>query len=479
MLIAIFALLLISVVAIALIVTSGTDTTLAGNYRTSTSAYYAGLAGLEEVRGRLSLRDPAYINKAAANFLPAPVPPPNNSTMAVTQLLYVLNPGSGETVAPWDLSNAATYPDLEYQREFPTNVISSALNVPSSAGSAGIAGPLYKWVRITPATEYSLKIDVDQNGVQDQTTPIFYDPAHISLGTGKAGLIVSNSPPATARQVFQISALAVLPNNTQKLVQYVVVQNSLNFQAALTLVGNGVSYTGPDSATFNVDGNEPTAGRTCLTPALPPVYALGYTNSGDNSTVVAGTVPHSVLYKGFPPPLPPATPSVWQVTYPNLQTVNDWEFLLKDLRKSADVIVKPGDPWPPSLAMTPATPWTIFADRDLDLTGWHGTGYGLLVVTGTLTYDPDASWEGVVLVVGKGIFTASHLGSGRIDGAVLVAQTRDSGGNVLAGPSLGPTSVTYDPTTGGTGIYFDSCWINAALAPLDYKILSFREIPYP
>jgi len=50
LLISIFILLLISVVAIALIVSSGTETAMAGNYRTATSAYYAALAGLEEGR---------------------------------------------------------------------------------------------------------------------------------------------------------------------------------------------------------------------------------------------------------------------------------------------------------------------------------------------------------------------------------------------------------------------------------------------
>ena len=52
LLIAIFALMLISVVAISLIVSAGTESALSGNYRSSTSAYYAATAGLEEGRGR-------------------------------------------------------------------------------------------------------------------------------------------------------------------------------------------------------------------------------------------------------------------------------------------------------------------------------------------------------------------------------------------------------------------------------------------
>src|SRR5947207_4805550 len=56
LLISIFVLLLISVVAISLIVSSGTESALAGNYRSSTGVYYAALSGLEEARDRKSTR---------------------------------------------------------------------------------------------------------------------------------------------------------------------------------------------------------------------------------------------------------------------------------------------------------------------------------------------------------------------------------------------------------------------------------------
>ena len=65
LLIAIFALLLISVVGIALIVSTGTDSALARNYRTSTGAYYAALAGLEEGRGRLLWKNSALSHASA------------------------------------------------------------------------------------------------------------------------------------------------------------------------------------------------------------------------------------------------------------------------------------------------------------------------------------------------------------------------------------------------------------------------------
>lgn len=498
MLIAIFALLLVSVVAIALIVSSGTDTSLAGNYRTSTSAYYAGLAGLEEGRGRLSWRNPGFINNAVANFLPLQ-PPTSSPPTGPTQLLYLVNPSNGETVAPLG-SNPATYPDLEYSREFGSSPDPNAPVISSTFATATVPGPLYKWVRITPATESSLAIDVCPDGTIDFSKPVFFDPTHSTPLTGpKPSLIVPGSsctplsplPPA-ARQVLEITALAVLPNNTQKLVQYVVYPSSLTmtFPAALTLVGKGVSYAGPSSASFNINGNDPTMGRTCSTPPASPVFAIGYTYASDNAAVLNGTNSNPSLYTGAVP-LPPATPtpSIGVASFPpNLQTVNNWESVLQFIHQNYDVYLEPiapatsvpGSALPSSSVMTNANPMTVFVDGDLDLTGWHQTGYGLLVVTGKLIYDPDASWEGVVLVIGKGTVTApNHSGSGRIDGAILVAKTRGANGVVLPGPDLGASSVSYDPNVGGVGIYYNSCWISAALQPTSYKILSFREIPYP
>src|SRR5467141_2266538 len=102
LLIAIFVLMLISVTAIALIISSGTETALAGNYRSSASTYYAALAGIEEARGRLLPSNPDYLGPALA-ALGTPLP--------LGSVLYIQNPLPGETVNPTDLSIPATYPD--------------------------------------------------------------------------------------------------------------------------------------------------------------------------------------------------------------------------------------------------------------------------------------------------------------------------------------------------------------------------------
>src|SRR4029077_15840296 len=237
MLIAIFALLLISVIAIALIVSSGTETALAKNYRTSTSAYYAGLAGLEEGRGRLLWRNANYLNNTIPGFIPAS----GNASMNLSQVLYIRNPAGGEVVDPRDL--AGPYGDNEYFNEFGIQVTSATVQmIDSVSGAGGVPGPQFKWVRITPATEKSLGVDVAGDGnTNDSTSPLFYDPAHVDRnGILRPGLVKGTAgpppvpPTPTSIQVLQITALAVIPPNTQKLLQYVVLPVELTISSALT-----------------------------------------------------------------------------------------------------------------------------------------------------------------------------------------------------------------------------------------------------
>src|SRR5713226_3730523 len=82
LLIAVFALLLISGVAISLIVMSGTESAINANYRGSTQAFYAAHAGLEEARGRLWRSHP----NAFGSFVVA-----LGGTLPVGAVRYVLN----------------------------------------------------------------------------------------------------------------------------------------------------------------------------------------------------------------------------------------------------------------------------------------------------------------------------------------------------------------------------------------------------
>src|SRR5579863_8797280 len=95
LLIAIFVLLLISVVAIALLVSSGTETALGTNYRSSSTVYYAALAGLEEARGRLLPKNPNYFGLTVPELA-------LGTTLPLGNTVYILNRLQGEVVATWD-----------------------------------------------------------------------------------------------------------------------------------------------------------------------------------------------------------------------------------------------------------------------------------------------------------------------------------------------------------------------------------------
>jgi hypothetical protein len=488
LLISIFILLLISVVAIALIVASGTESSLAGNYRSATGVYYAALAGLEEARGRLLPKNANSFKNTAPGFLPS-----TGVTLAMGNASYVLNPGPNESLA----TILTTYPDTQYAAEFGA-APSSIQTTPSIWNSAplnalNVPGPLYKWVRINAVSEQSLNLDTyPYDGTKDPL-PIYYDGAHLTDN--------SSSGP----QVLEITALAVLPNGSQKILQYLTAPVPMvlpNFPAAITFAGNPantnpaylLNYGGPDSPTWYVNGTDSfryslsdIPSWSC-TPSAPTVYALGYTNTLDSSYAYihcCKVMIHPNNYIG--PGAPGTNPSVHVVSMPpTLQTPTDYNNLVQSIIQNADAIITPGPGTSPApytaygsdltpLGMNSSNPLTVVIQGDLDLNGWHNQGYGLLLVTGNLNYDPDASWYGIVMVIGKGIVTGSRAGSGEFDGATLVVQTvNPSTGAPLA--SLGGANMQFLDTMGGLGFYYSSCWINNSIPSGSYKILSFHEI---
>jgi hypothetical protein len=457
LLIAIFVLLLISVVAIALLVSSGTETALGANYRTSSTVYYAAIAGLEEARGRLLPKNPNY-------FLPSNIPTP----FPLGNTLYVINRLPGETILPWDTSNP--YYDKEYGDEaYPLTAASAAYQSVNSVwnnNNQGIPGPIFKWVRINAATEQSLFLQVNASGSYDNSTPIYFDPFHLNSSANPWPSLVVGSTP-TAVQALEVTAMASLPNGSKKILQYLVapIAFNLTFPAAITLDGNGVQYTGPGSSQFYVNGIDQGSPGSC-TPTSTHYPAIGYLYSSDSSNIHA-TPPGN--YQGGPPSLGLVT------VPPTLQSVAGLNNLVQSVTANADrVIAGPANAASMPTGMTAANPMVVVVNGDLDLNSWHNTGYGILLVTGELKYDPDAFWNGIVLVIGKGKFTYENNGLGTIYGALFIAQTVDSAGLPLASP--GAATVGMASGNGGVGVYYSSCWIQYAQAPVSYKVLSFREI---
>jgi hypothetical protein len=434
--------------------------------------YYAALAGLEEARGRLQPKDPNYFGTTSPGFLPSPGTP-----LAVGSPVYVINPLAAEVVAPWDPTS--TYADSQYNQEF----ASSGLSVPnpspwtfsvwntSPLNGLSFPGPLYKWVRINAVSEQSLNLLVapSYSTPYDSTTPVYYDGTRMNISS-------------TGSQVLEITSLAVLPNGSQKLVQYLVAPTplNLNFNAALTMDGNNVQFTVPNSNNFWVRGNDQYSAGSC-NPGPGVVDAVGYTNPTD-STIT------SAIHTGPPPSQDrrgnftngvASTPDVnYETLASNLETVAGLNALVQTITQNADVVVS-GNATQSNMpaGMSASNPMTIVINGDLTFNGWHGTGYGLLLVTGTFTFDPDATWNGIVLVIGNGKIYSHQNGNGQFNGTVFLASTVDSSGNPLPpGSPLGSPYFNFTSSSGSNGIYYSSCWIQAATPTLGYKILSFHEI---
>ena len=490
LLIAIFVLLLISVVAIALIVSSGTESALAGNYRSSTGVYYASLAGLEEARGRLLAKNPDSLLKVA-NFLPPP-----GTRWDIGYVRYILNPGPADP-----LDTLTIYPDTEYSTEFgPATDVKTTQSVWNVAplNALPIPGPLYKWVRINAVSEQSLNLPVAplySPPPYDSTTPVFYD------ATKPSGAQLNISNPGSGTQVLEITALAVLPNGSQnasqKIVQYLIapVPLNLNFPAALTLDGTNVPFSVPTSTNFWVKGNDQDSVGSC-TQGAPPITAVGYTydppDSSRSSILSKITTPNPDRSGQYLSGASTAPNSVGLVSVsPNLQTVAGLNTLVQDISQVADKIINPtpvdattglGTATQADLpaAMNSSNPMTVVVNGNLDLNGWHGYGYGLLLVTGEFKYDPDANWRGIVLVIGVGKLSSSKGGTGEFHGAVFLANSVDTTTSPYTplppSSAPGPASFWFTPGSGGNGVFYSNCWIQAAMPSLGYRILSFHEI---
>jgi hypothetical protein len=481
LLISLFALLLICVVGVALIMASGTESALTGNYRSATSVYYAALAGLEEGRGRMSPKSPYYL---PLTLVPAQGTVPTIGPGGTAQVWYITNPSPNE---PAGIGILGLYPDNEYKAEFPgiAEVISSApAVVPPNSSQGTIYNPPYKWVRINAITAPSALwtgVTVNQANPGSPFTPLNY--VNGSLSVDQPG-----------PQALEITALAVMPNGSQRMLQYVVAPMSLNlnFPAALTLDGNNVNFAGGPSNQFVVNGNDsvPLVPLGTCQASAPPVAGIGYTNSAPSDqslpNILNGITSVNPPPGGYPGNYtgapqynigPAATPTnVGAVSLPpNWQTTAGLAALVQFIKADADKYVPPANtptdqsvfpPW-----MSPASPAVVVVDGDLNVHN-GSIGYGLLVVTGTLTFGPHDSWQGIVLVIGQGNLVANSPSNlaGEFDGAVLVA-------NTTAGDPLGPATATL--TSGSNSVKYSSCWINAVQLPLKYKTLSFREITPP
>jgi Tfp pilus assembly protein PilX len=499
-------LLLITAMAAAIIILANTETNTSANFKDEQRAFFAAKAGIEEARDRLVT---SYVTTGAitSGYVLTTLP----TTLAgsgSTGVLYITNPLGSETVAPWcgssnPISTACSnqYPDDELCNEtlsgtsitcttdtttgkkyasgsyYLTTASSSSIVRPSS-------GPVldWKWARITLKQNNGFGSSYAVNGNSGTASRIYWN------GNNECVQTVSNA--ATCKmQVYVITALAVTPSGSRRMVQMEVAQDQLDFNApaALTLDGTNDSFSGGNSQNYTIDGNNHTGCGVTSTGGTPvpavgvSTGAKGTPNTGEVNTVVNG-IPNGRTgnYTGLG-----TTPDVENVSSSyssainaqyDLSTVTGLQNMVSAVKTAITqpVITGPAQYSGPAAALSSSSgnPQVVYVNGDLTLTG-NGTGYGILVVTGTLTVKGNVQWNGLVLVVGNGNLQMD--GTNTFYGAVLIAKTKDSSGNLLTTPGAPTFNVNGGGNSSG-GVFYSANCLGQNSQLTTFHSVSFREL---
>src|SRR5258708_7356801 len=291
------ALLLITAIAAGIIILTNTETATSTNFKDEQRAYFAAKAGIEEARDRMrkAIGGGTYsITKTTIPGLPTALPGVNG-----TSILYITNANpqiSGESVAP-ATGTAANFGDDEICTEpaftsatwcsggYPGSGVATATTASSVLAPTGSVFD-WKWVRITLKQDNQFGTGYYVNGsTTSGAVQVFWN------GTNECVPVASNPnclPAKATEPVYVLTALAVTPNGSRRMVQAEVVQDTLNFvaPAALTMDGAGALFSGGNSGNFGVSGID--AGGCGSGPSGASVPAAGAVTAAD-ATLIAPT----------------------------------------------------------------------------------------------------------------------------------------------------------------------------------------------
>ncbi len=258
------------------------------------------------------------------------------------------------------------------------------------------------------------------------------------------------------------------PRGSIKQLSMLVSRSSFDFTANSTLLmrgaedcsdidtisigqSNAKEYNGNDAS--GVKGSLPIFGTTC----------------GGNKTQVTNTIngskPNTVTGNAE------KVADVSADLMPWLQSADSARALLIELAATAASNDRYFTDTPDDYG-SDSDPQLTFVDGDADLRN----GTGLLVVTGTLSMSGNASFNGIILVLGEGAMTRNGGGNGDILGAIVVAKfdrTWPADENDEEHPFLAPTFQTNGG--GNSTVQYDSVKVDNALKLLGIRVRGVQE----
>ncbi len=500
MMMCLFALLLLTTIAMGLMFMANTETTVNANYRVATQAFYGSKAGLEEARERLRFGNSYSITP------PMGIPSASNPN----GILYILNTQSvsNDSVAPWIGSTANRYMDDEMCNEpfftssdnslfsgfTPTIGVPCDINHVPPSGSyssftsfdPGYDSPAamgYKWVRITAkqdcTTTYGVSGNVgpacfiSTNSTRDRQ--VCADPNDLVNGAPReilmpAGGVACESVNPPLRSVYVITSMASSVRGPHRMTQYEVASVTVPpFPAGIMLDGSLPVVSLPDFNTNTFDGNDHAAGAGCTAGA--PVVAIGVVDNDSLTIVKPLPLLRPTQYLGLGASA--GVPSVGIVALNSVyNSVSNLQALVGAIGAGADQSF--GNNPSGVVLGTDANPKVTYVNGDFTMDGNHGAG--LLLVTGNLTIAANPDFNGTILVIGKGSVTiTTNTNTATFKGNMLIAKIYDSSGNLLGAP--GAPTLNWGPA-GVSALQYDSCWVTRVASRLGYKVIADREEMY-
>jgi hypothetical protein len=172
------------------------------------------------------------------------------------------------------------------------------------------------------------------------------------------------------------------------------------------------------------------------------------------------------------PDVPFSYPPLPSQLDPQLKNVAALERLVAAITRSADQVARPTPGSSVVLGNVggPTDYRVVVVDGDCTLAG--GTGYGFLLVRGSLTMSNGFSWTGFIAAVGQGVIQWPAGVNGDLTGGLFAAQTRDAAGAPLASPSIPLVDLTG---ASGGWLRWDAAAISKANAKFPYSVVARRE----
>jgi hypothetical protein len=522
LILSLLALLLISAVGLGLIYMSNTETSVNSNYKDTQTAFFAMRAGLEEGRDRLR-------SNSTAPTIPLPVAFPP----AAGSVVYILNPaGATDTVTPQTFGSQ--YFDDEFCHESfvgsgvawvaPGTPCTAAGAVPlgwittlaSASPNTNTAAALkYKWVRVTLKQNRTTGNPANANTWVDSTQPaasqvcwdgtLLKERVSTAMGAAYTTCALAKNAGFNVQPVYLITSMAITPQGSRRVGQYEAGAYMITPPAAgLDFAGPGAQFnSAPHSNNFGISGTnsgDPTnagtytpwtgpggqAACTSPTPAVLPAIGVGDATGVGN---MIADIPsnRTGMYTGATP-LPPAplVPSVQNegvgtAQYPSNNVMgpgSNWSTPAQ-LNQLAQAMANQANITCPGNALcsgttygTDAAPKITYINGDATVAG----GAGVLVVTGTLTFNGNASFDGLILVIGQGIMNVHGGGGGQVNGEVLIANTNSQTAPFGQLATLGSPTLSW--TGGGSNfIQYNSCWADFG-SYMQYQLVASREEMY-